>query len=68
MALTEVFNLRIAGEDRLRLRELAVRAGRKESDVIRQLLRQTCVEKVSPGIPSPTLPEVQASEREGVAA
>ncbi len=55
MALTEVFNLRIAGEDRQLLRDLAARTARKESDVIRQLLRQTRIEAVNPGIPSPTL-------------
>lgn len=50
-----LFQVRLAGEDRRRLRALAERAGRTESDVVRTLLRSVNLDAVNTGIPSPTL-------------
>ena len=64
MRQSEVFNLRIDGELRERLRQLAQRGARTESDIVRRLILQADPERVTTGIPAPTLLEAEASERE----
>jgi len=68
MLLTEVFNLRLRGQDRQRLRELAEASRRTQSDVIRQLLHQARPAAVNTGIPSPTLRTEAPSEPERATA
>ena len=55
MANTPLFQMRLASADRQRLRDLAARAQRSESEVVRLLLRQADLTRVSTGLPPLTL-------------
>jgi len=68
MANTPLFQMRLASEDRQRLRDLAARAQRSESEVVRLLLRQADLTRVNTGIPSPTLRTKAPSEPERATA
>jgi len=63
MANTPLFQMRLATEDRQRLRDLAARAQRSESEIVRLLLRQAEPARVNTGIPSLTL-DAPIAERE----
>lgn len=60
---TTMFQVRLPAEDRRRLQELAARAQRSESEVVRLLLRQADLTRVNTGIPEAVL-EVHASKYE----
>ena len=64
----ERFEFRVDAEAGRRLRLAAERTGRTPSDFLRTLVRQLDLAALTTGVPSPTLPEAQASERESVAA
>jgi hypothetical protein len=64
----ERFEFRCDPEESRRLRLAAERAGRTPSDLLRVIVRQLDLAALNTGIPSPTLQEALASEREEVAA
>jgi len=63
-----MFQVRLAGEDRRHLRELAAKTQRSESEVVRLLVRQASPERVDTGLPSLRLTAIEEPERELVAA
>ena len=68
MHRTEIVGVRFTTEERQRLRALAERCARTESDLVRLLVLRVNDAAISVGVPVPTLPEASASERELSAA
>jgi len=62
--LSDRIFVRLSESDTSRLRTIAARAGRTESDLLRTLIRSIDVDHVNLGIPLPTTPpELDASRR-----
>ena len=59
----KILGVRLTDPERERVRELARRAGRTESDFVRLLLRSVGPESISSGIKPPRLPETETYER-----
>ncbi len=68
MNRSERFEFRCDREESQRLRQLAERAGRTPSDLLRLIVRQLDVAAVTTGLPLPTKREVDTSECEAAVA
>lgn len=62
--LSQRIEIRLSEGDTARVRLIAERSGRSVAEVLRHVIRAIDPERVTTGIPLPTQPQAEASERE----